>query len=456
MRVLQVLALAVPCTLNPVPCSLSTAVQAQSLAVKNVTVIDGSDSTPRRDQTVLIRGNRIVAVGSSRSVRVPPGATVVDGRNRYLIPGLWDMHVHTDVPRGRDLLGLFVANGVLGVRDLAGDWARLQGWRREISAGTLVGPRMLLSGPYIEGGDVPIPHLLARTPAEAVAAVDSLARLGVDVIKLHTQLNRETYLAAASAARRRGLRVAGHVPRTVGAAEASDSGVGSIEHMLRIPVPCTPAESTRLLPRFAVQRVLAECSSADPNPLFRTLLRNRTWVVPTLTPSVEIASWPRRELPGDAFAPYLPDTLKQFVAQLFPMPPDVPPGADSIGQRLFAKRLALVGTLHRAGIGILTGTDSPLRNSPPGFGLHQELALLVRAGMSPFQALRSATLLPAHYFGMQDSLGRIAPNMVADLVLLSANPLLDIGNTRRIEAVVLRGKLLNRQSLQQLIDRARR
>ena len=434
---------------------LITALQAQSLAITHVTVIDGSDSTPRPDQTVLIRGNRIVAVGPSRSVTIPRGTQLVSGQGRYLIPGLWDMHVHTDVPRGRDLLGLYVANGVLGVRDLAGDWARLSGWRRATLAGELVGPRMFLSGPYIEGGDVPIPHLLARTPAEAVLAVDSLARLGVDVVKLHTQLNRETYLAAASAARRRGLRVAGHVPRTVGVAEASDSGVGSIEHMLRVPVPCTPAESIRLVPRFPVQRVLAECSSADPNPLFRTLLRNRTWIVPTLTPSVEIASWPRRELPGDAFAPFLPDTLKRFVAQLFPMPPDVPPGADSIGQLLFEKRLALVGTLHRAGILILAGTDAPLRNSPPGFGLHQELALLVRAGMSPFRALRSATLLPAQYFGIQDSVGRIAPGMTADLVLLNANPLQEIGNTRRIEAVILRGRLLTRQDLQRLIDRAR-
>ena len=433
----------------------SAPLAGQSLAVSHVTVIDGSDSTPRPDQTVLIRGNRIVAVGPSRTVRIPKGTQLVPGQGRYLIPGLWDMHVHTDVPKGRELLGLYVANGVLGVRDLAGDWTRLSSWRRAIAAGALVGPRMFLSGPYIEGGDVPIPHLLARNPAEAVRAVDSLARLGVDVVKLHTQLNRETYLAAASAARRRGLRVAGHVPRTVGAAEASDSGVGSIEHMLRVPVPCTPAESIRLVPRFPVQRVLAECSSADPNPLFRTLLRNRTWIVPTLTPSVEIARWPRRDLPGDAFAPFLPDTLKRFVAQLFPMPGDVPPGADSIGRLLFEKRLALVGTLHRAGILILPGTDAPLRNSPPGFGLHQELALLVRAGMSPFQVLRSATLLPAEYFGIQDSVGRIAPGMAADLVLLGGNPLQEIGNTRRIEAVILRGKLFNRQGLQRLFDRAR-
>ena len=435
---------------------LTTSLHAQSLAVTHVTVIDGSDSTPRLDQTVLIRSGRIVAVGPARSTAIPRGATVVPGQGRYLIPGLWDMHVHLDVPRGRELLGLYVANGVLGVRDLAGDWLRLSGWRREVAAGRLVGPRLFLSGPYLEGGDVPIPHLLARTPAEAVAAVDSLVRLGVDVVKLHTQLNRESYLAAASAARRRGLRVAGHVPRTVSAAEASDSGVGSIEHMLRIPVPCTRAESLRLAPRFAVQRVLAECSSGDPNPLFRTLVRNRTRVVPTLAPALEIASWPRRDVPGDASAAFLPDTLKRFVAAIFPMPADVPPGADSIGRLLFEKRLALVGTLHRAGVDILTGTDAPLRNSPPGFGLHQELALLVRAGLSPFQALRSATLLPAQYFGIQDSIGRIAPNMVADLVLLGGNPLRNIGNTRRIEAVILRGQLLDRGGLQRLFDRARR
>jgi len=420
--------------------AIAGAASAQVTAIAHVSVIDGTAATPRADHTVVVRGNRIVAVGPASATPIPPGARVVDGSGRYLVPGFWDMHVHTVVPGGREVLALYVANGVLGVRDLAGDWAQLTEWRRDIASGRLVGPRIVASGPYIEGGDVPIAHLLARTPEEARAAVDSLARLGVNLVKLHSQLPRAVYFAALRAARARGFLVAGHVPRSITPAEASDSGLTSLEHMLQIPTPCTPAESLALVPRFPIQAVLGRCTSEDVAPLFARLARNGTWVVPTLVAQYEIAAWPRRELPGDAFARSLPDTLRRFVAEIFPMPDSIPPDADVVGRALWEKRIALVGAMHRAGVGILPGTDAPLRNSPPGFGLHQELELLARAGLSPFEVLRAATLEPARHLGMLDSLGTIAVGKVADLVMLDADPLSDVRNLRRIVAAVVNGR----------------
>jgi imidazolonepropionase-like amidohydrolase len=413
-----------------------------AVAITGVTVIDGTDPAPRPDQTVVVRGRHIVAVGPASATPVPRGSRVLDGRGKFLIPGLWDMHVHTDVPGGREVLRLFVVNGVLSVRDMAGTWAQLTAWRREIAAGTLVGPRILASGPYLEGGEIGIPHLLARTPEEARAAVDSLGRLGVDLVKLHGQLSRESWFAALRAARERGLRTGGHVPRSISAAEASDSGLGSLEHLLQIPIPCTPAESLALAPRFPLQALLGRCSSAELAPLFARLGRNRTAVVPTLVASYEIARWPLTDLPGDRFARYLPDTLRRFVAEIFRIPPGIPPGAHRTGRALFAKRLALVGAMHRAGVVLLAGTDAPLRNSPPGFGLHAELALLVQAGLSPFAALRAATLEPARYFGMEDSLGTVAAGKLADLVLLDGSPLRDIRNTGKVHAVLQQGRVL--------------
>jgi imidazolonepropionase-like amidohydrolase len=418
---------------------------ANPLAITHVTVIDGTDPAPRFDQTVVVRDRRIVAVGPAPSTAVPPGSRVLNGRGRFLIPGLWDMHVHTDVPAGREVLRLYVENGVLSVRDMAGTWARLSAWRREIAAGSLTGPRIMASGPYLEGGEIGIAHLLARTPDEARAAVDSLSRLGVDLVKLHGQLTRETWFAALRAARERGLRSGGHVPRSVTAAEASDSGLGSLEHLLQIPIPCTPAESLALAPRFPIQGMLGRCTSADLAPLFARLVRNGTAVVPTQVAAYEISHWPLTDLPGDAYARHLPDTLRRFVTQIFQIPPGVPADAHRTGQALFAKRLALVGAMHRAGVVLLAGTDAPLRNSPPGFGLHEELALLVRAGLSPFAALRAATLAPARWFGMQDSLGTVAPGQLADLVLLDADPLADIRNLRGIRAVVQQGRVVRRR-----------
>ena len=426
-------------------------VAQERIAFTHVAIIDGTAPNPRMDQTVVIRGTRIITVGASQSTAVPAGARVVDGRGKFLMPGLWDMHVHTSIIGGRALLALYVANGVTGVRDMAGDWDTLTKWRREIAANQLVGPRMIVSGPYLEGGDVPIPHILTRTPEEGVAGVDSLVKLGVDFIKVHGQLTRPTYFAIARRAREKGIPFAGHVSQAVGSADASDSGQKSIEHMLAIPAPCTPAESIALRPRFTVQSAIGRCSSRDLAPLYQRFVKNGTWVTPTFTAAYEVSAWPSRSVPGDSLAHYLPDALRKFVAEIFPMPDSVPPGADSVGRAMFAKRLRQVETMRAAGVHIMTGTDAPLRNSPPGFGLHEELALLVRGGMSPFNAIRAATIEPARYLGMLDSAGTIASGKIADLILLNENPLRDISQTRRIVAVVANGRLIESAERERLI-----
>jgi imidazolonepropionase-like amidohydrolase len=419
----------------------ATAEAQSTVAITNVAVVDANSATPRANQTVIVEGNRITRVGPAASTRVPAGARVVQGRGKFLIPGLWDMHVHTAISGGRDLLSLYVANGVTGVRDMAGTWDTLTAWRGEIAKGQLVGPRIIASGPYLEGGDVPIPHLTTRNAAEARVGVDSLVALGVDFIKVHSQLTAEAYFAIARHARERKVVFAGHVPRVVGAAAASDSGQKSIEHLLAIPAPCTPADSVALAPRFTVQSALGRCSSENLAPLYRKFVRNGTYVTPTFTAQVEVAAWPTRTVPGDSLAQYLPKAVRDYVAEIFPMPDSIPPNADTVGRAMLRKRLRQVADMQRAGVRILTGTDAPLRNSPPGFGLHEEMTLLVRGGMSPFQALRSATIEPARYFGMLDSAGTIARGKLADLVLLDANPLVDINNTRRIAAVIANGRL---------------
>ena len=428
----------------------------QPIVFTHATVIDGSDSIPRADQTVIIRGNRIIGAGPSRTTAVPRQARVVDARGKYLVPGFWDMHVHTTTVAGRDLLGLAVAKGVTGVRDRAADWAVLTTWRAESAAGRLDGPRIVASGPYLEGGDVPIPHLLARTADEGRAGVDSLIALGVDFVKVHGQLRPETYFAIARRARERSIPFAGHVSVAVGARAASDSGQRSIEHLLAIPAPCTPAESLALRPRFPVQAALGRCSSQNLSGLYAKFVQNGTWVTPTFVAMVEVAGWPGRTVPGDSLAHYLPDTLRRYVADLFPMPDSVPAGADSVGRAMLTKRLAQVAEMQRAGVRILVGTDAPLRNSPPGFGVHEEMALLARGGMSAFQVLRAATFEPARYLAMLDSAGTIAAGKLADVVLLDASPLQNIANTRRISAVVANGRLYDAPQRARLLARPAR
>jgi imidazolonepropionase-like amidohydrolase len=419
------------------------AVAQTPIAFTHVSIVDARSAKPRANQTVIVTGDRITASGPASTTTVPAGARVIDASGKFMIPGLWDMHVHTTVIDGRMLLGLYVANGVTGVRDMAGDWDTLKTWRSEITAKRLVGPRLVVSGPYLEGGDVPIPHILTRTPAEGRAGVDSLVKLGVDFIKVHGQLTPETYFAIARRARERRIAFAGHVSRAVGSEAASDSGQRSIEHLLAVPVPCTPAESIALAPRYSVQGAVGRCSSQSLAPLYAKFVRNNTWMTPTFTAAVEVAGWPKRGVPGDSLAHYLPESLKKYVAELFPMPDSIPPNADSVGRAMLEKRLRQVADMHRAGVRIMTGTDAPLRNSPPGFGLHEELVLLVRGGMSPFDALKSATYEPARYFEALDTLGTVEEGRLADLVLLDANPLSDIRNTRKISVVVANGVLFD-------------
>jgi imidazolonepropionase-like amidohydrolase len=428
------------------------AVAMQLLAITHVAVVDVERGTSRREVTVVVNGQRITAVGPAASTRVPTGARVIDGRGKWLIPGLWDMHVHTAVPTGRPLLSLYVANGVTGVRDMGGDFDLIDGWRREIAAGTLVGPRIVAAGPYLEGHGSPIAHIEVHTPDDARRAVDSLSVLGVDFVKVHSALPRETFFAAAREARMKHLALAGHLSRNVSVEEASDSGQRSLEHLLGFINECTPAESVAFAAADPLRRIVFNgCTSRDQRAVYQHLARNGTWVTPTLTPAWEFAVLPRHDVPGDTLARFLSDSLQRYMVAIFDPPPALPPEATLLGQRMFAKRHQLVLNLYQAGVPLLAGTDAPMRNSPPGFGLHEEMLELVRSGLTPAAALRSATYEPARYFGALDSLGTIAPGKLADLVLLDGDPLARIENAHRIAAVLTRGRVYDRSALDRML-----
>jgi imidazolonepropionase-like amidohydrolase len=429
----------------------------QLIAIAHATVFDMTGAPPRRDFTVVADGARIVAVGPSATVRIPSGARVIEGRGKYLIPGLWDMHVHTDLA-GIDLsplLGLYLANGVTGVRDMGGDFARIGAWREEIARGSLAGPRIVASGPYLNGVPVSIPHFDVHTASDAVHAVDSLAAMGVDFVKIHSRVPREAVFAALREAKAKGLAVGGHVSYGVTVEEVSDSGQKSLEHLLGFINMCTPADSTRFAAADPfIRTVFGACTSRDQEPVYRHLARNDTWVTPTLTAAWEFSILPRTAIPADSLAHYIPDSLRGFWRDGMGAPTNLPPSAEALGHELFAKRLGLVAVLHAAGVPILAGTDAPLRNSTPGFGLHEELAFLVQAGFTPMEALRAATYDAARYLGALDSVGTIERGKLADLVLVEGDPTADIRNARRIVVVMTRGRVYDAKARQALFDGA--
>jgi imidazolonepropionase-like amidohydrolase len=443
---------------------LSNRAPAQNaLFIQHVAVVDVVAGRVLPDMTVEIRGRTIAAVDSAPRIRVTRGARIVDGRGKYLIPGLWDMHVHLSFPVGaaQIFLPLMVANGVLGARDMHSFLSPILTLKRAVASGAQVGPRLFVAGAAVDGPNSYLPAArIVRTPDEARAAVRELKAAGVDFIKVYSSLPKALYLAVASEAKSDGIPFVGHVPYPVTAAEASDAGQRSLEHLTEVDVGTSSDEAAIKAEELEAMnqkhgyipdpaRLKATFDSVKTAALFERFRRNDTWQVPTLVvfyQEIQIADTSRRG--NDSLLVYIPKMLRDYWRSL---PVDIATKMVALG----AVHADLVGRLNRAGVPMLAGSDCPNPFVYPGFSLHDELGLLVRSGLTPAESLRTATINPARFLGVADSLGTVASGKVADLVLLDANPLTDIANTKRIRAVIQGGRLLNRGALDAMLARAR-
>jgi imidazolonepropionase-like amidohydrolase len=382
------------------------------LAIRNVRVIDGVASAP---QDVLVRGGRIAAVGPH--LRIPSRTQMVDGHGKYLIPGLWDMHVHlaalSDVPRAPEIL---LSYGVTGVRDMGGRLGELKSLRAGIAAGDIAGPRILLAGPTLNGKQAAAFHRVVAKPEDVPATVAELHQAGIDFLKVHNQASRDVFFALAEAAKAQGLSLVGHVPHGVGLAEASDAGMRSVEHIEVLPETVVYRDgSDPSLP--AIEAAMARLASSEGDEIFRTFASNRTAYTPTLV------------------------AYRGFVDRF------EDPERKPVVERFFAQLRALVPRMKAQGVVLLAGTDY---RDKPGKSLHDELELLVQSGLTPAEALAAATVEPVRLLGLADRLGAVRPGLEADLVVLAGNPLADIRNTRRIAAVIRSGRLFDARQLAQL------
>jgi hypothetical protein len=439
---------------------------AQDLALTHVNVVDVENGGVRTDQTVLIRGGRIAWTGPAAQARVPSGARVVDATGRYAIPGLWDMHVHTS-REGRALhfWPQFLAYGVTGVREMGSYLDSLQYWRTRARQPGSGAPRIVFSSPMLDGNPPAWRHGYGiADSAAAVAAVDSMAALGFDFLKVYVRLPRDAYFAIARRARERGMTFAGHVPGSVTPLEASEAGQRSFEHLgddlhlecvpggpalLRAYLDArgsnAPADSVQARRNRLLDALQAPPSAAACEPLLRRMAANGTWLTPTLTIQRGLA--PSEELAADPRLRFVPTGLAQRWEQGRRRGEQA-----QMGQRINAQAARVAALAQAAGVGILAGTDaSDEAYVFAGSGLHDELALLVEAGLTPLQALRAGTLNPARYLSAADSMGTVAAGRVADVILLDANPLEDIRNTMRIFAVVHAGRLIDAAERERLL-----
>ena len=461
-------------------CAGAPASRAESavLVFMHVTVIDTAAGIARPDQTVVISAGKIASVGASTSVRPPKGARIIDASGKFLIPGLWDMHVHiagvsADPAWSKSvILPELIAYGITGVRDMGGDLDALLAWRREIEAGTLTGPHIVTGGPMlIPRGKKNAEQYPVANVDEARTAVKELKQRGADFIKIIGMPSREAFFAVADEAKKLGLPFVGHVPAVITASEASDAGMRSIEHIvysglaldcssrekeLRDAIADARAKRDAKASSQALTDAVDSFSAEKAAALWARFKKNGTWVVPTLASiSVQAGSplTPEQQA-QDPRLEFVPEALRK---QWDPKSPDNQADAATTAwwTHQFANDEKLTGEMHRAGVAMLAGSDSLDRFVFPGSSLHEELQLLQKNGFTPLAALQSATRDAARFLGRERDYGVVATGAHADLVLLEANPLDDIANAGRISGVLRDGVFLDRASLDALLTQAR-
>lgn len=472
--VLAVVALAACGTARPERTS-SPDGQRSAFAITDVTVIDVETGARRPGHTVVVAGDRIAAVGPSADVAVPRGATVVDGTGRFLIPGLWDMHVHA----ARDGRALrfwphFLAHGVTGIRETGSYTDSLLFWRAEARRHPERAPRIVWSSPMLDGDPPLYAHALTvRTPDEARAVVARMQALGFDYLKVYSGLSREAFFAIADEARRRGVRIAGEVPNPVAPAEAAEAGMRTFEHLwnhfewcvpgagalrdslARLDHADAPEAARRAVREAQYRRWLDGYDPACADRLAARIAAAGTWQVPTLvinrSYSFMDSTWTpdarRRWVPARTLAEW--DTIRAETLA------EYGPTGVAAWRARYRYEADMLRRMVAAGVGVMAGSDAS--DEPfvyAGASLHDEMALLVDAGLSPLQALQAATRNPARYLGREDELGTVDAGKLADLVLLDADPLADIRATTQIRAVVLGGRLLDRAALDRLLAQA--
>jgi imidazolonepropionase-like amidohydrolase len=388
--------------------------------------------------TVLVRGGRIAWMGPDSVADVPEGAQVIDASGRWIVPGLADMHVHA----GAEDFPAFLANGVTTIREMNGTPDHLE-WRRAAGEGRLTAPSLIVTGPLIAGEEQRWRHVLARTPEEGRALVRKQARSGFDAIKIYDGLSRETYDAIAATADSLRIPLVGHLPREVGLARALEAGQRSIEHVGQIAHALPSAHGLGAVEPGAMAAIAEQIEHAG------------AWVTPTLASEEALSSrgtsWYEERLARPEVELVDPGLIGWWRS----LGQGAPDSAAAERRQVYREGVqALVRALRDAGVPLLAGTDTPNPLMVPGFSLHEELAALVEAGLSPYEAVSGATAEAARFADQEAEFGTIRVGARADLLVLSGDPLADVGALRRLEGVMLRGEWLPRERLDAFVREA--
>ena len=437
------------CFLAAIAQNSSTSVTRSQIYITHVTVIDTETGKEATDQTVVISDGKIADVARSGSLAAPANARIVDGMGKYLIPGLWDMHVHTwDY---ESTYPLYIANGVTGVRDMFGP-PDANKFRAELEKRKLIAPHFYLASPIVDGHPkVWRTSVEVNTPAEARQFVDEQKHNGADFIKVYSRLKREEFLAIMGEARKQNISVQGHVPTAVSAWEAAAEGQKTFEHLNGVSVACTENEdeirqgmnaTTDFRQRNSLSLKAAhQYSEKKCQQLFDSMRKHGVWAVPTLTVDNAFGHLDDAGFREDERLTYFHGELRSWLEAKDDFRLKGYTDRDyEVERELVTEKKKLVAAMYRAGVPILAGTDVGNPFCFPGFSLHDELALLVESGLTPLAALQAATRNAAVFMNATDRYGSVRKGKLADLVSLDADPLQDIHNTTKISEVFLDGR----------------
>lgn len=422
------------------------------ILIKNVNIVNVENGTILAGKYVAMSGSIIIGI-YDKEVCLQNSGEVIDGTNKYLIPGLWDMHTHY-CSMNSFSNPLLIANGVTGVREMFGIIDTVKKIREETTTGTLIAPDIYSSGLIIDG----IPPIWpfssgVKNAEEASLEVAKQMKEGVDFIKVYSRLSEESYMAIAQKSKELNIPFAGHLPENVTIWNAINMNQQSIEHLYGILEACTgkPDEFAKITDWIEKTKFLVNTFDKGIfDSLCTALSKSNTWICPTLIVLKNVSYKMDATVMLDPRLKYMPKQIQQMWDPQSPIYGsflDRFPG-------MFELQNSLINALSSHGVKIIAGTDFPNPFSYPGFSIHDELQLLVNGGMSPAMALKCATLNPAIFMGKEKLFGKVAAGQLGSLVLLDENPLEDISNTKTIRAVFLRGRYLDRGMLDSLLKEA--
>jgi len=438
------------------------------LLIRNVNIVDVENGRLIKNQDILIKDSLIIRI--EKTGKQLKADTVIEANNRYLVPGFWDMHTH--IWNDASSFPLLIANGVTGVRGMFETMSNVKRWREKMRKGEIDGPMFYAAGPIVDGPKPIWPGSVAvKNEDDGRKAVDSLKnKLGVDFIKVYSLLSRSSFFAIADECRKQGISFAGHVPNEVSILEAARAGQKSMEHLYGFIE--LAGDSSDYFMNYQLGKLKDSSFAKRSNRkdfLFRTYNENKlrsitkelkttgTWVCPTLTVNRGIAYITDTTLLHDPRMVYMGSFMKNFWDYRQDFRFKTWTEKDFMQSRQeFELKLKITRLLHEAGVPLLAGTDFPNPHCYIGFGLHDELEWMVKAGLSPAEALKTATINPARFFGIEKTDGSIAVNKRANLVLLENNPLQNISNSKSIEAVFVNGKFFSKEKLRELLERVKK